>query len=121
MKNKYNEMIYKYCAEIKVSHKAKGYSFLDVEEKRNLENAVFYTDSNGGKNYHLFLKDCDEQEIMLVYEYNDYMEKEQLEELLKKDLSTISDCIYSVSPKVRTLLHSGRRFLFKKEKTVITV
>jgi len=120
MENKYNTMRYKYCAEVKVSHKAKGYSFLDTTEKQNLKDAVKYANAYA-ENYHLFLDDYAEREITLIYEYNEYMEKEQLEEILKKDLSTISDVIYSISPKVRNLLHKGRRFLFSKEKTVISI
>lgn len=121
MKNKYNSTSYKECAEVKVYHKSERYSFLDETEQRNIKGAVEYVDSVNGKDYHIFLKDYDENSLQLVYEYNNILNRAQLNEILKKDLTVISNYLYAVSPAARNGLRSGRTFMFVKEKTVMTL
>ena len=121
MKNKYNIAAYKECAEVKVYHKVNNYSFFTEKEKRGIENAVEYTDLTNEDNYHLSLKEYDEESIWLIYEYNETISKEQLNEMIKKDLIVMSNYLYAISPEIRSGIRSRRRFLFKKEKTEIAV
>ena len=54
-------------------------------------------------------------------EYNNILNRAQLNEILKKDLTVISNYLYAVSPAARNGLRSGRTFMFVKEKTVMTL
>jgi len=117
MKNKYNDKEYKECAEVKVYHKAKDYSFL--QEQYSVESAVKYANQVNEDSYNVFLKDYDAESIRLVYEYNEAISEEQLDRMVKKDLIVISNYLYNISSEIRKKLRPGRRFLFIKEKTEV--
>lgn len=121
MKNIYHTKAFNECAEIRVFHKLKNYSFMEEKTTKNIENAVEYTNAFGGNDHQISLKEYNDTSLTLIYEYNVELKREQLEELLVKDLQIISKYLYAVTPKIRTLLHEGRTYIFRKNETQIII